>query len=121
MNETDVQIWLQETLMLKDKLKTDLMQKLSEFMPDGDMMANMTEEQLRDEVEIDKSLVRDKLLTHIARKLREDCDYEAVHAHAPSLPPAPCVFLSCDDPNDPVARNFERYITERGIGVARRE
>ena len=42
--------WLEESLRLGPKLKESLLAALGEFMPDGAMVAALTEEQLRDEV-----------------------------------------------------------------------
>ena len=52
MNDVEAQRWLRATLPLANKRKEEVIELLAEFMPSGHMLATMTEEQLRYEVEI---------------------------------------------------------------------
>ena len=100
----------------------EVISAIAEFMPDGHMLASLTEDQLRHEVELEKSILREKLLSHIDAKLRSDGDYHSVREPTGLGVQAGCVFLSHDSSFDSVfGDRIKEDLQSRGYVVVGRE
>jgi len=115
MSEEQVSLWLRKSLTLAPRLKDQVLNALAEFMPDGQMLAALTDQQLVREVELDNALLRAKLLKAVDTKLRLDGDFHSMRENTGQGAQPGCIFLSFDPMFDEApARRMANDLQARG-------